>query len=54
MSPFKNNSKMNKTTLAKNIWKLKQKHNIMPTLKWSIVKSVPFHSNITKRCVKST
>ena len=25
---------MNKTTLAKYVWELKQKHNIKPTLKW--------------------
>ena len=29
----------------------KQRHNITPTLKWYIVKSVPSYSNITKSCV---
>ena len=33
------------------VWKLKQKHNIKPTLKWYIIKSVPSYSNITKSCM---
>ena len=35
---------MNKTTLTKYVWELKQKHNITPTLKWYMVKSVPSYS----------
>ena len=35
---------MNKTTLAKYVWELKQKHNITPTLKWYIVKSIFYKS----------
>ena len=34
---FKNKTQKNKTTLAMYVWKLKQKHNILP-LKWCIVK----------------
>ena len=33
---FKNQSKRNKPTLAKYIWDLKLKENVMPTLKWQI------------------
>ena len=49
-SSFKNQLKMNDTTLAKHIWDLKLKHNVTPTLKWYILKSVAPYSNITKKC----
>ena len=39
---------MNKTALTKYVWEQKQRHNLTPTLKWYIVKSVPSYSNITK------
>ena len=39
------------TTLSKYIWKIKKEYNEMPTLKWSIVKSVPSYSNISKKNV---
>ena len=42
---------MNKTALAKYNWKLKQKHNITPTLKWYIIRSVTPYSSITKSCM---
>ena len=51
ISAFKNETQMNKTTLAKCVWEQKQRHNITPTLKWYIVKSVPSYSNITKSCM---
>ena len=51
ISSFKNETQMNKTTLAKYVWEQKQRHNITPTLKWYIVKSVPSYSNITKSCM---
>ena len=47
---FKNKAYKNETTLAKYIWDLKMNHNVTPTLKWYIVKSVIPYSNITKRC----
>ena len=31
-------------------WDLKLKHNVTPTLKWCILKSVGPYSNITKKC----
>ena len=34
----------------KYIWEMKDKHNETPTLKWSIIKSVPAYSNISKKC----
>ena len=51
ISSFKNEIRMNKDTLAKYVWEQKQRHNITPTLKWYIVKSVPSYSNITKSCM---
>ena len=36
------------TTLSKYIWEIKNEYNEMPTLKWSIRKSVPSYSNISK------
>ena len=48
---FKNKSYANDTTLSKYIWEMKQKHNITPTLKWYIVKSVPSYSNVSKKCL---
>ena len=41
------------TTLAKYVCEQKQRHNVTPTLKWYIVKSVPSYSNITKSCMLS-
>ena len=41
ISFFINKTQMNKTNLAKYVWELKQRHNITPTLKWNIMKSVP-------------
>ena len=52
ISSFKNETQMNKTTLAKYVWEQKQRHNLTPTLKWYIVKSVPSYSNITKSMPK--
>ena len=51
ISSFKNETQMNKTTLAKYVWEQKHRHNITLTLKWYIVESVPSYSNITKSCV---
>ena len=51
ISSFKNETQMNKTTLAKYVWKQKQRHNITPTLKLYIVKSVPSYTNITRSCM---
>ena len=48
---FRHKQYANKTTLSKYIWEIKEKHNEMPTLKWSIVKSVPSHSDISKKCL---
>ena len=40
----------NNTSLSTYIWELKDKHNITPTLSWSILKRAKAYSNITKRC----
>ena len=51
ISSFKNDTQTNKPTLAKYVWEQNQTHNITPTLKWYIVKSMPSYSNITKSCM---
>ena len=39
------------TALSKYIWEIKKEYNKMPTLKWSVVKSVPSYSGISKKCL---
>ena len=51
INSFKNEIRINKTTLARYVWEQKRRHNITPTLKWFIVKSVPSYPNITKSCM---
>ena len=51
INSFKNETRINKTTLARYVWEQKRRHNITPTLKWYIIKSVPSCSNITKSCM---
>ena len=51
INSFKNEIRINKTTLARYVWEQKRRHNITPTLKWLIVKSVPSYPNITKSCM---
>ena len=46
---FRNQKYETETSLSKHIWEMKDKHNISPNLMWSIVKSVPGYSNISKR-----
>ena len=43
------NKYQEQTTLCKYIWEIKKEYNEMPTLKWSIVKSVLSYSNISKK-----
>ena len=47
----KNKSYRNDTTLSSYLSDLREKHNVFPTLIWSVVKSVPGYSNILKRCL---
>ena len=51
ISFFKNDTQINKTTLAKYVRENKQKHNITHALKWYIIRSVPSYSSITKSCM---
>ena len=46
---IKNKSYRNDTTLSSYLWDLREKHNVFSTLTWSVVKSVPGYSNISKR-----
>ena len=48
---FKNRRYANETSLSAYMWEMKDKYNIIPELKWYIVKTVPGYSNITKRCM---
>ena len=48
---IKNKSYRNDATLSSYLWGLREKHNIFPTLTWSVVKSMPGYSNISKRCL---
>ena len=48
---FRHHSYANETTLFKYVWEVKDKYNEMLSLKWSVVKSVPRYSNISKRCL---
>ena len=47
---FNNEDYFKDTTLSKYVWEIKRKLKIMPSLKWSIIKSVPAYSNISKKC----
>ena len=48
---FRNKWYPKETTLSKYIWEIKKAYNEMPTLKWSLVKSVPLNSNTSKKCL---
>ena len=48
---LKNREKANDTTLLKYVWEVKDKYKEMLSIKWSIIKSVPGYSNITKKCL---
>ena len=48
---FKDRHYTNETSLSKYMWEMKDKYNVVPNLKWSIVKTVPGYSNITKKCM---
>ena len=47
---FHNEGRSTNTTLSKYVWEVKKKINIMPSMKWSIIKSVPAYTNISKKC----
>ena len=47
---FNNEDHSTDTTLSKYVWEIKRKLKIMPSLKWSIIISVPAYSNISKKC----
>ena len=43
------NNEATDTTLSKYYWEIKEKFKIMPSLKWSIIKSIRAYSNISKK-----
>ena len=49
-STFRAEKYADKTTLAQYVWKLKKKHNVVPTITWSIIKTVPAYSNTSGKC----
>ena len=48
---FKDKRHKNDTTLSSYLWDLKENHNQIPKLTWSIVRFAPGYSNISKRCL---
>ena len=48
---FKHKKNANDTGLAKYLWDIKERYHETPILKWSIVKTVPGYSNISKKCL---
>ena len=48
-SSFRNKKYENSTALSKYVWKHKPENE--PTLNWSIIRSAPAYSNISKRCL---
>ena len=47
---FKHKKYANETSLSSYVWELKDKGKT-PSLTWSIVKSIPSYTNISKRCL---
>ena len=47
---FNNKGHSTDTTLSKYVWEIKERFKIMPPLQWSIIKSIPAYSNISKKC----
>ena len=47
---FKGKKHNNDTALSNYLWDLKENHNQIPKLTWSIVRFAPSYSNISKRC----
>ena len=48
---FKHKKHAKSTTLSAHIWDLKENHHVTPLLYWSIIKTAPAYSNLTKRCL---
>ena len=48
---FKHKRYSNKTTLSSYMWHLKSVLSETPNLKWSVLRCVPPHSNISKKCL---
>ena len=47
---FNNKGHSTDIKLSKYAWEIKRKLKIMPSQKWSIIKSVPAYLNISKKC----
>ena len=48
---FKDKKHENDTALSSYLWDLKENHNQIPKLTWSIIRFAPGYSNISKRCL---
>ena len=48
---FRHHVYANETNLSNYVCEIKDKYNEMTSLKWSVAKSVPRYSNISKRCL---
>ena len=49
--PFKDKKHKNDTALLTFLWDLKENHNQIPKLPWSIVRLAPGYLTISKRCL---
>ena len=47
--PFRHKWHSKEATITKYIWEIKKEYNETPTLKWSLVKSVPSYSSVSKK-----
>ena len=48
---FKDKKHKNNTALSSYLWDLKENHNQIPKLTWSVVRFAPGDSNVSKRCL---
>ena len=50
MIPFQNKHYKNETSLSSYVWKIIKETGQIPTLTWSIVRTVPTYLSTTKKC----
>ena len=48
---FRNKEYNARTALTDYVWKMKENYGEMPTIKWSVIKTMPAYSNISRRCL---
>ena len=50
LTSFRHEKYSSETTLSKHYWEVKNQTNQNLSLKWSVIKSVPSYSNVSKNC----